>query len=144
MDLRSIPDPTATLSMAERIRPGATLTICILGEDPFGEAFESIEGRLIEGRRLVVERRVEMGDQPCDILFVSAAERRRLDVILAALEGAPVLTVSEVDGFARRGGMVNFVLDQKKVRFEINVDAVESAGLEMSAKLLRVARLVME
>lgn len=121
-----------------------TLKICILGKDPFGDAFESIEGRLIRGRRLVVERHTDPGQEPCDILFVSASERRRLAAILTALKDTPVLTVSEVDGFAARGGMVNFYLDQKKVRFEINVDAVERAGLEMSAKLLRVARVIVD
>ena len=125
----------------EEDQAGPTFTICIVGEDPFGEAFESIEGRQVRGRTLVVDRRPELGGQACDMLFISSSERRRMGAILAALEARPILTVSEVDGFGSQGGMINFVLEQREVRFEISIEAVERAGLEMSAKLLRVARV---
>ena len=107
-----------------------------------GDAFDTIEGLTVRGRRLQVVRLQDLGETSCDILFISESERRRLDELLSSLTGQPVLTVSEVAGFAGRGGMVNFVLERKKVRFEIDVDAVDRAGLEVSAKLLRVARVV--
>ncbi|MFH1568143.1 MAG: YfiR family protein [Gemmatimonadota bacterium] len=126
---------------AER-QASATFTIAILGEDSFGGTFDSIVGRDIRGRRLLIERLTEVPEEPVDILFISRSEARRLEQILAALEGRPVLTVSEVEGFAHRGGVVSLVVEQKKVRFEINVDAAARSRLEVSSKLLKLARVV--
>jgi hypothetical protein len=75
----------------------------------------------------------------CRILFISSSEDRQLKQILAALEGASVLTVSDLPQFSQRGGMVQFVLDGKKVRFEVNLTPVEHAHLTLSSELLKVA-----
>ncbi len=75
----------------------------------------------------------------CRILFISSSEESQLKQILGALEGTSVLTVSDLPQFSQRGGMVQFVLDGKKVRFEVNLTPVEHAHLAMSSELLKVA-----
>ncbi len=119
------------------------LTICILGSDPFGTLLDSIQGRSLKGRRVVVKR-VQSGVtlEPCDILFVSSSEEGRLGEILSTLNGSNTLTVGETEGFAELGGMVNLVLEEGNVRMEINVDAAEQAGLKISARLLKISKIV--
>ena len=79
---------------------------------------------------------------PCHLVFVSSAETKRLRKVLDVLEGRSVLTVGEMDRFADRGGMINFVIDEETVRFEINLEAAEGAGLKVSSQLLKVAASV--
>jgi hypothetical protein len=94
-------------------------------------------------RPLAVLRLQEPEDvEPCSVLFVSASESARLDLILAALSGRSVLSVSDMDGFVRRGGMVGFVLRDGRVRLRIDAMRASEAGLSISSKLLRVAELV--
>jgi hypothetical protein len=122
----------------------APITIGIFGEDPFGATLEQIvAGQNVRGRplALVHYRRVrDIGN--CQILFVSATEERAAPQVLDKVRDASVLTVSEVDNFARDGGIVNFVLRENRVRFEINVDAAERARLRISSKLLKLADVV--
>lgn len=120
-------------------------TICVLGADPFGEAFDVIEGKTARGRSIRVRRiRGVAGAGECHILFIGSSEASRLKEVFRAAEGEGVLTVGETKDFARSGGAVNFFIKKDKVRFEINVDAVEKAGLKMSSKLLNLAVIVRE
>ena len=115
--------------------------ICVLGEDPFGTALDSvISGEAIDGKR-VVSKRISSPQEAlgCRILFISSSEDSRLKETLAVLEKASVLTVSDLPNFSQRGGMIQFVLDQRKVRFEVNVGKATEAGLTLSSDLLKVA-----
>jgi hypothetical protein len=124
--------------------PSSPLVICIAGEDPFGNFLTGIvAGKTINGRRLIVERRSETADfRSCHIVFAGVAEKKRLPQILDSLKGAAVLTVGETDRFAQEGGIVDFYLDQDRVRFEINVAASTRCRLKISSKLLALARIV--
>ncbi len=119
------------------------LKICVLGQDPFGKALRSFMDEEVGGRRLQLLR-VDALNNPaaCHVLFVCRSERDRLPQILAAVRGAPVLTVSDTPGFLDDGGMINFVLEGSKVRFEIDQEAAEQAGIKISSKLLALARHV--
>lgn len=120
------------------------LQICVLGADPFGDDLEgTLAGRSV-GRREVQPRRVGSlaAARSCEIVFVSRSERSRMDEIFAALRGAPVLLVGEVERFARRGGMINFIEVDQKIRFEINEEAAKQAGLRISSQLLKLATIV--
>ena len=121
-----------------------SLAICIFGEDPFGGSLEStVAGEKIGGRQLRVRQVERPGElRSCQIAFIGRSERERVPEVLAALRGANVLTVGEPDRFAEQGGMVRFFLEANRVRFEINLDAVERTRLQVSSKLLRVARVV--
>jgi hypothetical protein len=123
----------------------ARLQICILGEDPFGRDFEqSIVEKLVQGRRIEVAHPSGVPQaRTCQILFISGSEKRRVRDILQELKGASILTVGDTPTFIQTGGIINFVVDQDRVRFEINMEAAELAHLKLSARLLNVAKLVL-
>jgi hypothetical protein len=118
--------------------------ICVLGQDPFGPTLDStLAGEALDGKPVVVRRisrAQDVGD--CRILFISSAEESHLKQILVALEKTDVLTVSDMPDFSRQGGMIQFVLEAGKVRFEINLASAEAAKLIVSADLLKVAATV--
>jgi hypothetical protein len=117
--------------------------IGILGKDPFGPVLDQmVRATSINGRRFVI-RRFKTGQEPgdCRILFISSSEQKRLREILQHLWGRPVLTVGDMPGFCESGGMIDFDLADDRVRFEVNVQAAEQARLEVSCKLLAVARI---
>lgn len=120
---------------------GGPFTICVLGHDPFGQALNAIlAGETIHGTNTAAARISKPQEAAnCRILFISSSEDSQLKQILVALEGTSVLTVSDMPQFSQRGGMVQFILDGKKVRFEVNLTPVEHAHLTLSSQLLKVA-----
>jgi hypothetical protein len=116
-------------------------SICVLGEDPFGSTFDAtIAGESVNGKKVVVKRIAKPQDVVgCRILFISSSEESRLKEILATLDNASVLTVSDISQFTRRGGMIRFVMEASRVRFEVNLTSAEHAGLTLSSQLLKVA-----
>jgi YfiR/HmsC-like len=123
---------------------GGPLVIGVLGEDPFGSYLdETVRGETAHGRPIDV-RRLDRLDEitGCHILFISRGELHRLDEIRSTLRGRSVLTVSDAEGFASRGGMIRFVTDRNRIRLRINLEAARAAHLTLSSKLLRPARIV--
>jgi YfiR/HmsC-like len=123
---------------------GGSFSICVLGVDPFGPilertlAGETLDGRPAETKRIEDPREAE----GCRILFISASERNRLSRVLEATRDHAVLTVSDVENFAGAGGMIGLVLEESRVRFDVNLDAARAADLTLSSELLKVARRV--
>ena len=120
----------------------APLVVGVIGDDPFGGALDqAINGKTINGRPLVV-RRLRLGQdlRSCHILFISSSERQRLPQIIQSLRGASVLTVGDMGQFNQQGGIINFILEANKVRFEINSRAADQARLKISSKLLSLAK----
>jgi hypothetical protein len=130
------PDSVATKS--------DSFNVCVLGQDPFGPALDAtLAGETIGGKN-VTARRISSPQEAvnCRILFMSSEEGSRLSKIMEALDRGSVLTVSDMPQFSQRGGMIQFVLEGKKVRFEVNLTAVQRAGLTLSSELLKVATTV--
>jgi len=129
-----------------RIRPARDepFTVCVIGQDPFGDAMEAaVAGETVGRARLVAKRIERLADAvTCRIAFISSSEDSQLKAVLAAIEKASILTVSDMPQFARRGGMIQFVLDGNRVRFEVNLDAVRRVGLNLSSDLLKLALAV--
>lgn len=122
----------------------APIRIGVLGKNPFGGALEEIvKGETIGGRKIAVQysRRVEDLNN-CQIVFVCKTEASRLPQIFKELDGANSLTVGECDGFAARGGVINFVLEDGKVHFEINPDAAAREKLTISSQLYRLGKII--
>ncbi len=120
----------------------APLVIGVIGNDPFGGALDqAINGKNIGARRLTV-RRLKWGQdlRSCHILFISSSERQRLPQIIQSLKGSNVLTVGDMGQFNQQGGMINFILESNKVRFEINSRGADQARLRISSKLLALAK----
>jgi YfiR/HmsC-like len=124
--------------------PQAPLIIGILGKDPFGGFLdETVRGETVRGRTFKIDRyrRVEEV-RDCQILFISRSEANRLDGVLAALKGRPILTVSNGDDFERPGGIIRFILNESKIRLSVDLEAAQAARLTFSSKLLRSAEIV--
>ena len=121
----------------------APLVIGILGDDPFGSYLdETVRGQKVVNRPLTIQRFRRITElRNCNILFVSQSERDRAGQIVSSLKGRSILTVSDIDGFADNGGMIEFVTEQNKIRVRINLNAVNAANMKVSSKLLRVAEV---
>lgn len=126
--------------------PGNAFVIGIIGTDPFGKTLDQMmQGKSIQGRAIVVRRYLKADEATgCDMLFISASEKDNLAKIFAMLRDAPVLTVGDMPQFAQRGGMINLVVHEKRVQFEVNIAAAERAGLTPGSQLLRLAKIVAE
>jgi hypothetical protein len=114
------------------------------GEDRLGNDLGPLVAtRLIDNRKVILNRVATAAEwRDCHILFISASETQRLPDILSKLNGVPVLTVGESPGFLEHGGIINFVMKERKVRLEVNLAAAEKAGLKISARLLAAADVV--
>jgi hypothetical protein len=132
--------PAASVS-----RESSSLTICIVGKSPMNEVIESLAGKAIKNRRIVVRNfsRIEdLGE--CNIVFINATVKTSLNQLLASMAARPILTVSDSKGFAAAGGMIEFVAIGDKIRFEINNRAAQQVNVRVSSHLLRLARTVIE
>jgi YfiR/HmsC-like len=121
-----------------------TITVCIFGYDPFGNALDDLlKGKNINDRELLARRVRELPDlKTCELVFVSEKEEKRLPEILLGLKGTSALVVGEGEDFAERGGGLQFISENKRLRFAINLDAVQRAHLTISSKLLALAKIV--
>ncbi len=140
--------------------PNEHVQIGIIGKAPFGQAFEPLKDKKIKHRAVVVkwfkgfsDLADEDGHSPqqhpqieairrCHVLFISASEKPHIDAILNPIRTLGMLTVADMPGFLEAGGMINFVIEDKKVRFEVNLAAAKRAKLQIRSRLLRLARRV--
>ncbi len=132
-------------------QPDSPIVIVILGEDHFGATLDrALDGKKVNARSFVIKRartifelQRTLGPQKdCQILYVSSSEMAHLGEAIQMLRGVPVLTIGETPGFAKNGGIINLVLEDNKVRFEVNVQAAKEADLNISSRLLALARIV--
>ena len=122
----------------------SSFTICVLGEDPFGQALDATLAGETIGNQRVAARRISISQMSgdCQILFISSSEANRLNKIIEALDKSAILTVSDIPRFSQRRGMIEFVLEENRIRFEVNLTATQRAGLTLSSDLLKVATVV--
>jgi hypothetical protein len=120
------------------------LTMCVYADDPFQGALErTVAGKMV-GERAVVVRHIPdtAASGGCHLIFFPASQDRRTRQILVGTASQPVLLVGEMEGFAERGGSVNFVFEGDKLRFQINPRAAADRGMKVSSKLLQLAVIV--
>ena len=123
--------------------PEAPFSICVLGPDPFGGALDAaVANERIHGRSLLVQR-LDVWDPSarCHILFVSSAVQAQSAALLGAGTFRRTLTVGDGDAFLHAGGHISFFLEENRVRFAINAESVARSDLQISSKLMRVARI---
>lgn len=115
--------------------------ICVLGKNPLGSALAAtVSGEKIDGKGIVVRNIANLpAAAHCKILFVSSSEQSRLKSIFATARQSSSLTVSDIPGFAEGGGMIELVSQEGRIRFEVNVAAINDAGMTVSSELLKVA-----
>jgi hypothetical protein len=116
-------------------------SVCLIGDDPFGTALDrTIQGESVNGRKLIVQRASRGDIKSCQLIFISKSEKNTKQFLNSV--GPGVLTVGEGASFLRDGGVIAFVLENRRVRFSINLSAARSERLNLSSKLLAVARSV--
>jgi len=132
-------------------QPDSPIVIVILGEDHFGTTLDrALDGKKVNARSFVIKRAKSISElqrtlgpqKDCQILYVSSSEMPHLSDAIQMLKGVPVLTIGETPGFARNGGIINLILEDNKVRFEVNVAAAKDADLNISSRLLALARII--
>ena len=131
------PDSVATA-------PDSTFGIGVLGPDPFGEALDEVFRSPEDIDHDFVVRRSDEAEEllDCRIVYVAQEDPEAIAASLDLLGERPVLVVGHGAGFAEHGGHVNFFVEDERLRFEVNLDAVHAAGLRMSSRLLALARIV--
>ena len=129
------------------------ITIGIIGSDPFGQAFEPLKNKQAKDKKVLIKQFVSLKEsklssnqaeavRKCHLLFVCSSEKEQLKEIINLVQGHSVLIVGDMDGFLESGGIVNFVIEDKKVHFEINNNAAKQSKLNIRSKLLRLAKRV--
>jgi hypothetical protein len=119
------------------------LVICVFGDDAIAGALDdTVKGHTIGGRDVVVSRVTAESLRGCHVLYLTGLDPKRSQQIVAGLMSTPVLTVSDRDEFAQSGGIVGLFVEEGKMRFAINVEAAQRAGLHISSRLLSLAKIV--
>lgn len=134
------------------------IIVGIIGSDPFGGAFEPVKNKKVKGKNVVIRRFEGLKEQKesdendqeieaireCHVLFICRSEEKKLKKTINLVKENNVLTVSDIEGFPEAGGIINFVMEDQKVRFEINVTAAKRAKVKIRSQLLRLAKRVVE
>ncbi len=119
------------------------LTLCISGTNPFGNSIATISNKTIQSRRLEVRTLGKNRDfKGCNLVFINSSEKELLPQLFEALGNSPVLTIGDGKGFAQNGVMINLVMEENKVRFEINTGSARRARISISSKLLKLAKTI--
>jgi len=121
---------------------GSPVVLCIVGTDPFGGALdETLKGRTIVGRQVAIKRVADARDG-CHVVFIAYSEQKRVADLLDRLGAAHALTISDIERFTERGGVVGLATAGDRVRFDVNIAAAERARLTVSARVLSLASAV--
>jgi hypothetical protein len=119
------------------------LRACVVGNNALLRAFHGINGRRVGERQIRVSALRKL-DQPrgCDLIFINIRDRSKISLLLEHARNLPILTIGEIGGFCDYGGIINLYRAGNKLRFEINLTAANQAKLEISSRLLRLAKIV--
>jgi hypothetical protein len=118
------------------------LVMCVVGDAAVGEALEEmVKGRVIAGRRVSVSQVAVAGPKrPCHTLYVSGVVAAQVAQMVAGVRDAPVLTISDLDGFTAAGGIVQFFFENSHLRFNVKLESAKRADLQISSKLLTLSK----
>jgi len=124
--------------------PRSPIRYCVFGDTPVGDSLaDTLKGETIHGRPLLLLRPAGPPEfKGCHVVFIAASRRDRLADALRALDGSPTLSVSDIEGFSRNGGMVTLRVENARIRPVINTSKLERAGLVASSKLLRLVEVI--
>lgn len=120
-----------------------SLSVCVAGDNPSNSSFNRLQGKPYKERAIVVRQIKEPdGSTGCNLLFIHSSESHQLAAYLQLAQKRSILTVSDIDKFASNGGIIGFIEQDGKVRFEINLDAAQQAKIKINSQLLKLARIV--
>jgi hypothetical protein len=130
--------------VGEREGDTRPLDICTPGALPLDGQFALLQGRTVGARKIVLRAHVAPADwRGCQVLYLSEAEAARAENGLRGLGNSPVLTISDQTGFVQAGGMIGLRVDDNRVRFDVNLQAAQRAGLNLSSQMLKLAGQVL-
>lgn len=119
------------------------IKICVLGKSPFGKSLDTFSSRVSQNKSLSVEHLQSIKNiEQCHAVYICQSERKKLPKILEVIKRVPVLSISDMNDFAERGGMIGFKPKNRKVGIVINVNAAQMAGIKISSKLLEVSTVI--
>jgi hypothetical protein len=136
------------------------VTIGIIGKDPFGKAFDTIKDKQVKGRPTVIKyfksyKDLKTADsnstksadttenlKKCHLLFICQSEKDSLAEITALAQKSSILTVGEMPEMLQSGGIIKFLIEEDKVRFDINLTSARQSSLTIRSQLLRLAKRV--
>src|SRR4030042_438568 len=133
-----------------------TIVLGIIGEDPFKDAFKPLMDKTVKDRKITIkhfkgfsklkslDKQVTIHPEieeikKCDLVFVCPSEQQYFDEILDPLRNESILTIADTQNFLEQGGVINFIIEKSKVRFEINIAGAKRAKMAIRSKLLRLA-----
>jgi hypothetical protein len=131
---------------ADALQPGAQISACVVGDPAVAEALaQTVKRRQLNGRTIAVTIVPSETPMPiCHLLYVSGLADKSAIEIVSALRNTPILTISDIGEFAKKGGMVQLLAEAGKMRFKVNLRAAKRARLQLSSRLLAIAELVEE
>lgn len=117
------------------------LKLCIIGKDPFGSALQGVEDKQVAGKNVVLDRAASFtqAENTCHLLFISKSEQGQIDRIVKTYSGKPIVTVSDIEGFAAAGGMFELKSKDGRMSFIINNTKAKENNIHISASLLNLA-----
>lgn len=121
--------------------PESPVTLCIVGSDPFGEVLDQALSKQIAGGRLVTARRLASvsGNTGCNVMYIAGSDTQSVEQALGVVRGTPVLTITDSASGSSETGVINFVVEDNRVRFQIDPAAASQNGLTISSDLLKLA-----
>jgi len=123
---------------------GQTFDFCVAGVNPFGSALDALESKQVGGRKVRLEYVASIAEaQTCHVLFVSKSEQENLDQLAAVTTDKPIVTISDIKGFSRQGGMFEFITKDGRLSFIVNNQQATKSGLQVNASLLNLAAEVL-
>jgi len=124
--------------------PEDKINICVIGQIPSFKGISSIHGKIVQSRAITISKIIEPYEAKnrCQMLFVSKTEENRIDKIITTLNGLPILSFGDMDGFAAKGGDMNFYTLNNRLAIMINPPAVERAKLKISPRMLKVVTVM--
>lgn len=126
--------------MPAQTKNGSTYTICLMGDTPLENVLSASNGKLIKNRPLVVRKVEDLSEvDNCQMLFIAASERHRLQTLLSEAHRRGILTVSDMRNFARLGGMISLLTVDNRVTFDLNRSVANKVSIFFSSQLLKLA-----
>ena len=122
---------------------GAPIVLCATDESVASALEAQVAGRTVNERALIVKRvQPTASARGCSVLYAGRIDQRRAKELFTALHGTSVLTVGEAEDFAMAGGMIGLFVADGRMRFTVNLGAVERTRLRLSSQVLNLAKII--
>lgn len=119
---------------------GDSFHVCLYGGDAFQSALDPLQGRTAQQRIINIKKIYNLDElSACHVVFISQSQQEKLPLILETLKNHPVLTVSDIEKFSQKGGMVEFARSENRIRLHFNQSAIDRERMYVGEQLLKLA-----